>query len=213
MTTYNKQEQTLALAGVMQSARLVQQLARDGKISGAAMETSLETLFKIDSRNVIDVYGSVAGITTGLRTLHKQMSGDTSQQDLEITRYVISLLHLEKKLSRNQDMLKKIANELQRIQGQMNYFSLMHENVLASMGALYQETISTMMPRILVQGEPSYLSQPANAAKIRALLLAGIRSAVLWRQIGGNRWQLLFGRGAYFKTSKDLLATMPGEQT
>ena len=213
MTTYNKQEQTLALAGVMQSARLVQQLARDGKISGAAMETSLETLFKIDSRNVIDVYGSVAGITTGLRTLHKQMSGDTSQQDLEITRYVISLLHLEKKLSRNPTMLKKIANELQRIQGQMNYFSLMHENVLASMGALYQETISTMMPRIIVQGEPSYLSQPANAAKIRALLLAGIRSAVLWRQIGGNRWQLLFGRGAYFKTSKDLLATMPGEQT
>ena len=213
MTTYNKQEQTLALAGVMQSARLVQQLARDGKISGAAMETSLETLFKIDSRNVIDVYGSVAGITTGLRTLHKQMSGDTSQQDLEITRYVISLLHLERKLSRNPTMLKKIADELQRIQGQMNYFSLMHENVLASMGALYQETISTMMPRILVQGEPSYLSQPANAAKIRALLLAGIRSAVLWRQIGGNRWQLLFGRGAYFKTSKDLLATMPGEQT
>lgn len=211
MTTYNKQEQTLALAGVMQSARLVQQLARDGKISGAAMETSLETLFKIDSRNVIDVYGSVAGITTGLRTLHKQMSGDTSQQDLEITRYVISLLHLEKKLSRNQDMLKKIANELQRIQGQMNYFSLMHENVLASMGALYQETISTMMPRIIVQGEPSYLSQPANAAKIRALLLAGIRSAVLWRQIGGNRWQLLFGRGAYFKTTKELLANMPGE--
>ena len=132
MTQYNKQEQTLALAGVMQSARLVQQLARDGKISGAAMETSLETLFKIDSNNVIDVFGSVSGVTTGLRTLQKQMSGKSDQQDLEITSYVISLLHLEKKLSRNPAMLNKIATELERIKGQMNYFSLMHENVLAS---------------------------------------------------------------------------------
>ena len=210
MTQSNKQEQTLALAGVMQSARLVQQLARDGKISGAAMETSLETLFKIDSNNVIDVFGSVSGVTTGLRTLQKQMSGESNQQDLEITRYVISLLHLEKKLSRNPDMLNKIATELERIKGQMNYFSLMHENVLASMGALYQETISTLTPRIIVQGEPTYLSQAPNAAKIRALLLAGVRAAVLWRQIGGNRWQLLFGRGAYFRTTQDLLANIPG---
>ena len=211
MTRYNKQEQSIALAGVIQCARLVQQLARDGKISGAAMETSLETLFKIDSNNVIDVYGSVSGVTTGLKTLHKQMSGDTSQQDMEITRYVIALLHLEKKLSRDPKMLKRIADELQRIKGQMNYFSLMHENVLASLGALYQETISTLLPRIIVQGEPTYLSQQANADKIRALLLAGIRSAVLWRQTGGNRWQFIFGRGAYVKATKELLDKIPGE--
>ena len=211
MTRYIKQDQAIALAGVMQSARLVQQLAREGKISGAAMETSLETLFKIESRNVIDVYGSVSGVITGLRTLHKQMSGDTTQQDLEITRYVIALLHLEKKLSRNQKMLKQIADELERIKGQMNYFSLMHENVLASLGALYQETISTLMPRIIVQGEPTYLSQQANANKIRALLLAGIRSAVLWRQTGGNRWQFLFGRGSYLKATKELLDMVASE--
>jgi high frequency lysogenization protein len=210
MTDYTKQDQTIALAGVMQTARLVQQLARDGKISGAAMETSLETLFKIDSNNVIDVFGSVSGVTTGLRTLRKQMSGDSKQQDLEITRYVISLLHLEKKLSRDKKMLKRIADELDRIKGQMNYFSLMHENVLASLGALYQETISTLMPRIIVQGEPSFLSQQANANKIRALLLAGIRSAVLWRQTGGNRWQFLFGRGAYLKSTNELLDKIPG---
>ena len=151
MANYTKQDQTIALAGVNQTARLVQQLARDGKISGAAMETSLETLFKIDSNNVIDVYGSISGVTTGLRTLRKQMSGDTKQQDLEITRYVISLLHLEKKLSRDKKMLKRIADKLDRIKGQMNFFSLMHENVLASLGALYQETISTLLLRIIVQ--------------------------------------------------------------
>ena len=209
MPRYSKQEQALALAGVMQCARLVQQLAREGKISGATMETSLETLFKIDSKNVIDVYGSISGVATGLRTLYRQMSGDSNQQDMEITRYVISLLHLEKKLSRNTTMLQHISEELQRIKGQMNYFSLMHENVVASLGSLYQETISTIMPRIIVQGEPTYLSQQSNADKIRALLLAGIRSAVLWRQTGGNRWQFIFGRSAYYKAAKELLDTLP----
>jgi high frequency lysogenization protein len=30
--------------------------------------------------------------------------------------------------------------------------------------------------------------------EIRALLLAGIRSARLWRQLGGHRWQLVISR-------------------
>ena len=39
-----------------------------------------------------------------------------------------------------------------------------------------------------------HLQQTDTAAKIRALLLAGIRSARLWRQLGGHRWQLIFSR-------------------
>ncbi|HKM37225.1 MAG TPA: DUF489 family protein, partial [Thiopseudomonas sp.] len=35
-----------------------------------------------------------------------------------------------------------------------------------------------------------------TAAKVRALLFAGIRSARLWRQLGGRRWHLLTKRGA-----------------
>ncbi len=46
-----------------------------------------------------------------------------------------------------------------------------------------------------------HLQQTDNAAKIRALLLAGIRSARLWRQLGGHRWQLIFSR-------RKLLATL-----
>lgn len=39
-----------------------------------------------------------------------------------------------------------------------------------------------------------HLQDSRNADKVRALLLAGIRSAMLWRQLGGRRWQLLFSR-------------------
>lgn len=202
---YSKQDQTLALAGVFQSAFLVQQIALTGQASGAAMETSLETLFKIDSSNVTDVYGNLASVSIGLKTLKQQLAGKAGKQDMEITRYVIGLMHLQKKLSRDNQRLNRIAEELKRIRGQMDYFSLTHANVLASLGALYQETISTLSPRILVKGDQTFLSQQGNADKIRALLLAGIRSAVLWRQTGGNRLQFIFGRGGYLKATNELL--------
>lgn len=201
---HNTQDRTLALAGVFQSAQLVQQIARNGQTSGALIEACLETLFKIDSHSVSDVYGDLATLNLGLKTLQHQLSGNASKQDLEVMRYVVGLLHLAKKLSRKPQLLEQIAEGLKKTQGQMDYFSLDHENVIASLGALYQDTISTLQPRIIVQGEPSYLSQQSNANKIRALLLAGIRSAVLWQQCGGNRLQFLFGRKAYLKASEEL---------
>lgn len=41
--------------------------------------------------------------------------------------------------------------------------------------------------------------------KIRALLLAGVRSAVLWRQVGGRRWQLFLWRNKFAKLAKKLI--------
>lgn len=48
--------------------------------------------------------------------------------------------------------------------------------------------------RLQIHGEMQFLQNPRNAERIRALLLAGIRSATLWQQLGGNRWQLFFSR-------------------
>lgn len=205
---YTIADQTLALAGVFQAARLVQQVARDGQLSGAHMESSLETLFKFDSRDVLDVYGDVAGVSLGLKTLQQQLGGKVETQDMEVTRYTIALLHLEKKLRRHPAMVSRIAEGLQTSRNQMEYFSLTHENVLASLAALYQETISTLLPRIIVQGEQPLLSQQSNANKIRALLLAGIRSAFLWQQTGGNKLKFLFLRKKYLQAAEDLLAHM-----
>ena len=46
----------------------------------------------------------------------------------------------------------------------------------------------------MINGNPDYLSRTETANKIRACLLAGIRSAILWRQCGGTRWKFLFYR-------------------
>lgn len=205
---HSKQDRTLALAGIFQVAYLVQQIARSGQVASAAMEASLETLFKFDSNSVNEIYGSPADISSGLKTLHKQLSGGSGKQDMEITRYVLGIIMLEKKLSKNKAMLSTISQGLETIQGKMDFFSLTHENTIASLADLYQKTISTLLPRILVDGEHGYLNQPANANKIRALLLAGIRSAVLWRQCGGGRLQFLLGRKGYLQTTDAILKSI-----
>ncbi len=186
--------QTIALAGIAQAAALVQQLATKGTADPEAMETSIASVLKIDSDSVIDVYGgSLAGIKLGLTQLNEQMTGFKIVNP-EQARYSASLVFLENQLSSRKDLLKSIQTGNIKAQAQSEHFGLLHENVLANLGEVYQSTISTLQPRIMVNGEQQYLSRPDIANKIRACLLAGIRSAILWKQCGGARWKFLFYR-------------------
>lgn len=194
---HTRRDLTLAIAGVFQAAALVKQIATTGMANSAVIEASLETLFKFDAESVEDVYGGVAGVSAGIRELSQQVGSARGERDLEIMRYVVSLLVLEKKLSANKIMLEQLASTLENIKTGLDYFSLMHENTLLKLGQLYRDTISTLNPRIIVSGEQTHLSNEKNASRIRALLLAGLRSAILWRQCGGSRWSLLFNRKRY----------------
>jgi len=185
--------QTIALAGIAQAAALVQQLAATGTADPAAMEASIASILKIDSNSVIDVYGSLSGLKLGLQQLNVQMTGYKIVNP-EQARYSASLVFLENQLSDRKDLLNSIQIGITKAQAQSEHFGLLHENVLANLGEIYQSTISTLQPRIMVNGEQEYLSRPDIANKIRACLLAGIRSAILWKQCGGTRWKFLFFR-------------------
>ena len=201
---HSKYEQTLALAGIYQAVSLVKQIANSGMANSAHIEASIETLFRFDADSVEQVYGNVAGVSHGMKVLHQHLK-DKSSRDLEITKYVISLLILERKLSANNRMLDTIDHRLKKIEAQFDFFSLNHENTFAKIALLYQDTISTLGPKIIVSGEQPYLSNDFNASKVRSLLLAGIRSAVLWRQCGGSRWQFLFAQKAYINECEKIL--------
>ena len=185
--------QTIALAGIAQAAALVQQLATTGTADPIAMEASIGSVLKIDSDSVIDIYSGLAGLKLGLKQLNEQMTGYKIVNP-EQARYSASLVFLENQLSGRKDLLKVIQIGITKAQAQSEYFGLLHENVLANLGEVYQSTISTLQPRIMVNGEQEYLSRPDIANKIRACLLAGIRSAILWKQCGGTRWKFLFFR-------------------
>lgn len=201
---HTKHDQTLALAGIYQAASLVKQIANQGKANNAQIESSIETLFRFDANSVEEIYGSTADISHGVEVLHQHLN-DKSSRDIEITKYVVSLIMLESKLSGNFEMLDVIDKRLKLIESQLNYFPLNHDNTYAKLGQLYKDTISSLGPKIIVTGEQPYLSNEHNANKVRALLLAGIRSAVLWRQCGGSRWQFLFGRKAYLNECEKIL--------
>lgn len=186
--------QTIALAGIAQAAILVQQLATQGSADQQAMAASIGSVLKIDSGGVADIYGGLSGLRLGFSQLDGQITGN-KPPDRDQARYAASIVFLERKLTDRKEMLATVQNGIRAAHAQSEHFGVLHENVLANLGDLYQRTISTLQPRIMVNGDPAYLSRPETANKIRALLLAGIRSAVLWRQCGGSRWKFIFYRG------------------
>jgi high frequency lysogenization protein len=198
-------ERTLALAALFQAAQLVQHVARRGQAANSDVETTLGSLFHIDADNTESIFGSTSALTTGLRALLARLGTDGNPEELEVTRYVVALLHLERKLVRQPTMLETLRIGIERIRNQLNYFPVTHGTIVAALSELYQATLSTLQPRIMVQGEPAYLADKGRASQIRALLLAGIRAAVLWRQLGGSRWQLFIGRRRILESAQNLL--------
>ncbi|HHH38339.1 MAG TPA: lysogenization regulator HflD [Sedimenticola sp.] len=200
----NETDRCIALAGVFQAAGLASRIAHRGVADSDAMEASLYSLLQVDPESVTAVYGGLQGVVSGLRTLAAQLSGSDSRE-VEITRYVIALLHLERKLSAEEAMLERLADGIRVTQARLEHYPLIHPNILAGLAGLYSDTISTLQPRIMVQGDPLHLQNPENVNRVRALLLAGIRSAMLWRQCGGRRFQVIFGRSRQLRLARELL--------
>ena len=201
----------LALAGIFQSARLVQQLAREGRTDNEALNASIQSILALDAPDVETVYGGARGVHLGLELLSTRLSGKTQPSDMEMARYVVALVQLEGNLRRRPAMLDAIRQGIDTARAQMKFFQNdapaedVHPLLMEKLAELYSQTISTLTPRIMVSGEHGHLNNPAIAAKVRATLLAGIRSAVLWRQLGGRRWQLLFTRGKIARSAAELL--------
>ena len=206
MVEKTERERALALAGVFQAADLVQKVATDQPLDRAALETTLGSLIQIDPPNVDAVYGGADGVRRGVELVLQQVgTGGKETRNLELTRYVVALLHLERRLMKRSDLLERLTQGIEKARSQTEYFgSVGHENVVANLADTYVETISTLSPRIMVSGTPTVLAEERNANLIRALLLAGIRSAVLWSQCGGSRWKLLFGRSALLREAERL---------
>ncbi|NIR60702.1 MAG: high frequency lysogenization protein HflD [Gammaproteobacteria bacterium] len=205
-----QRDQTLALAGIFQAASLVQQIAYRGTADQRAMDAIIGSVLQLEADSVEDVYGGVEGVARGLSLLRDQIRGSHGERDMELTKYVIALLHLERRLARRPQALEHIRGTVLETREQARYFSSnLHETVIARLGELYVEAVSTLGPRIMVSGERTQLSDPGKANLIRALLLGGIRSAVMWRQKGGRRLQLLFARRRLLAHAEALLEALP----
>lgn len=193
------QERVLALSGIFQAARLVQQLARRGRADVDPFVASVHSILRIDAADTAAVYGGARGVSLGLKLLQEKLGGGANSRDLEMAKYVIAMLQLEAALRRRPEVVDAIRQGIDAIRAQTGAREdepddTVPAQLLERIAELYTRTLSTLTPRIMVTGEQGHLANPQVAASVRAALFAGIRSAVLWRQLGGNRWQLLLSR-------------------
>jgi len=189
---HDEQDRLTALAGIYQAVACVMRIARTGSADTAAMEPCIHSLFQVDAANVAAVYGPPGAVANGARQLVAQLTGKP-ERDLELTRYVVSIIRLERKLSAQPEPLGRIGEGIAEAARLHEQHPLLHPEVLARFADLYSDNLSPLTPRILVRGASNHLQNPDNQVRIRALLLAAIRSARLWRQLGGSRWQILLG--------------------
>jgi high frequency lysogenization protein len=197
------EERTLALAGLFQATTLAQQLANEGRCDEQALEASLRSVFRIDAPSVVGVYGNVGSVRLGLRTLIAQL--DETGRDMAVTRMAVTVLRLERSLAARRDLLDHLQQGILAAKRQVDHFGQGSPQVIGRLAELYASTLSTLKPRVMVTGNPQLLQQAAIVERVRASLLAAVRSAVLWRQVGGRQWQLLLHRRQCSMLARGLL--------
>ncbi|MFT7491133.1 MAG: high frequency lysogenization protein [Pseudohongiellaceae bacterium] len=195
--------QTIALAAMFQFSACVEQLAKTGHVNQKDFEVSVNSLFNQNPADTLEIYGGIEPLATGLSFLIANLSR-SPERSSDCIRYVMGILHLQKQLSKKPSMLNMIAKRLNKSRLQVEHFSIIHENVIAGLADVYTDTISTFNFRIQVTGEYQFLQQTRIANQIRTLLFAGVRSAVLWRQLGGNRLKAIYQRTAILEVARSL---------
>ncbi len=201
------QDQAIALSAVFQACELVADLAHNGDASPQCLELAMSSLLNQAPVSLEALYGSEENLSRGI----KSMAGHLSKTPMglpsarpEVLRYLISILYLARRLSKDAKMLNSISEGIANGARQAEHFSVTHENVYGSIASLYQQTVSTMRLRIQVSGNGLYLQQPAIATRIRCLLFAAIRSAFLWQQLGGKRTHIMLYRKSLVRALPDL---------
>ena len=205
MTLTREQERILALAGIVQASALVYEVAMENKLDESAFTVCMASIYNQNPSNFIDIYGDIAGLQKGLTILSRIFSAPKSLENREISRYTISALHLARKLVKNKALTEKLSAKIRFSASQAQYFSSTHSNVIASIAQAYVETLGSLPFRIQIIGRPEIMKRPETLDKARALLMAAVRSAVLWQQLGASQWQLLFKRKALTQTAQEML--------
>ena len=200
VSTHSSNQRMLALAGMVQALQQVRRIADTGQAEGDALATALDSVFRIDAETPAAVYGGEHAVRPGLLLLRDYFSNET--HDALLPRLALAVLQLERRFNLHA-MSQQVHDGILATAPSAARLGNTHPEVLAALGSLYADTVSHLRPRVLVQGNPHYLGQATVVAEIRAVLLAALRSAVLWRQLGGSLWDFLLRR-------KEMVAAIDG---
>ena len=198
------EQRTLALAGVAQAARIVDLAAKTGSWPEPFVEVSIHSLFCFEPDSVETVFGTPQGIRLGLEQLSDCLRLSQDPAAADTLRYIMAILQLERRFAGSEDLQSVVHSRLRHTAYKAENFSSDIRGLSANISAIYQDTLSTLSYRIKVTGSAQHLNTPQVADLVRTLLMCGVRAAFLWRQLGGNRFKLMWSRGAIRDTAAGL---------
>lgn len=205
MAQSNKHAQTMAFAAIAQCAQLAHNMAKNGSVDNTQWSVCINSLICTDPDSIEDIYAPSTDLFLGYKTLINQLSDSGEGRSVEITKYIAGLISLERKLSSSDNSLSMMGQRLDQVKRQLHHFTINDDAVIANLASIYSDIISPLGAKIQITGSPNQLQQQAVQEKIRALLLAGVRAAVLWRQMGGKRRHLFFYRKELVSNAKQQL--------
>ncbi len=202
----NVNEQTIALAGLYQSCQVVSDIAWNGEYKENNLIPLINCIMQIDASNTENIYIDISKLEAGLLYFRKQIVGDIFTRSSETRRYIASLHQLADNLMSDKNCIHNIQTLLKDLN--LNSESIAIDDKVTELSNIYKKTLSTFEPRIVVNGENKYLIDHMHASRIRTALFAGVRSVILWKQLGGSKLKLLFFKGQYSKQIDSYLDTI-----
>ena len=180
--------ETISLGAIYQACNEIKKIAWQGEINNNIIEPLINSVYQTTSEEIEDVFISIKRLNSGLDFLRRQLVGDAFSRDGEVSRYFEAIGILVKNMNKRDEILNKLRAELTKQSMPINEDNLDQHALFLS--ELYLSTISTVEPRIIVNGDNKYLTDKKNAAMIRSLLLCAIRSYILWQQSGGSKFRI-----------------------
>lgn len=198
------ESQVVALAALVLHCQSVDQLARTGVVPVERLRTAMLVLLDQSHEGALARCRDPDHLLLGLELLESFLRGEQRALGPEVLRYMVGILYLQRRLQRDATTRQRIYAGIEHAGNQAKLFSPTHDNVIANVAQCYQDTLGRYRFRIQVRGESGFLRQPAVAARVRCMLFAAVRAAVLWHQAGGRRWHLMLRRRQLLAQSRRL---------
>lgn len=192
--------QVFGLIGAAQASELVKDfLSNKGFLEQNQFNAMVRSILVTDSKSLEHIYGEDLTLwKLGKKSLQKFLTQAPSLNSEEFY-YFMSILKLAKMLQSNKRVLSAIGEHLQKLQEKIRAKELNFEEILTELNSLYKTSISSLNFRVKVKIRRGMNFDAQQEARMRVLLFAGIRSAMLWRQGGGSVPSLLFQRTKILK--------------
>ena len=206
---------TIALAALFQCCTQIQRIATTGYFDERAVASVIRSLIVTDPKTIDDIYQESDLVVGFKQILDSFGKGDMSKaaDTIVITKMALKLITLAHNVEGNDKVFNRMSDEIDALTRAIttdhpDFLTFGNTQVVNTeenfhlFGSLYQSIISPNFAKLIIYGEERCLREVSNQEKIRALLLAGIRAVILWRQVGGRRRFLVFRRKAILEYAR-----------